>query len=327
MRDAMSVLIRPVVSEKSYGLMDKSVYVFIVDPRATKIEVRHAVEQAFGVRVHQRQHAQPQGEGDAQPAHQRQAASAPTPSAPSSRCIPTTPSTSSIADQGIAMPLRSRKPTSPGRRFQTVSDFSEITRDRPEKSLLAPNPQSGGRNNHGRKTSRHRGGGHKQQYRVVDFRRNKDGDPGQGGGHRVRPQPQRAHRPAALRRRREALHPGAGRGEGGRQAPERPGRRHPPGQRPAPALHPGGLDHPQRRAAARRWRQDGPRRRHERPAGGQGRRLRHPAAALDRDAPCLHRLPGHPRAWSATPRPSWSRWARPGATAGRASARRRVAWP
>ena len=51
MRDAMSVLIRPVVSEKSYALMDRSVYVFIVDPRATKIEVRHAVEQAFGVRV------------------------------------------------------------------------------------------------------------------------------------------------------------------------------------------------------------------------------------------------------------------------------------
>ena len=75
------------------------------------------------------------------------------------------------------MPLRSRKPTSPGRRFQTVSDFSEITRAHPEKSLLAPNPGSGGRNNHGRKTARHRGGGHKQQYRIVDFRRNKDGVP------------------------------------------------------------------------------------------------------------------------------------------------------
>ena len=75
------------------------------------------------------------------------------------------------------MALRSRKPTSPGRRFQTVSDFSEITRDRPEKSLLAPKPQTGGRNNHGRKTARHRGGGHKQQYRIVDFRRNKDGIP------------------------------------------------------------------------------------------------------------------------------------------------------
>jgi large subunit ribosomal protein L23 len=51
MRDAMSVLIRPVVSEKTYRLMDRNVYVFVVDPRATKIDVRHAVEQAFGVRV------------------------------------------------------------------------------------------------------------------------------------------------------------------------------------------------------------------------------------------------------------------------------------
>ncbi len=75
------------------------------------------------------------------------------------------------------MPLRSRKPTSAGRRFQTVSDFSEVTKSRPERSLLAPRPSSGGRNNHGRKTSRHRGGGHKRQYRVVDFRRDKDGVP------------------------------------------------------------------------------------------------------------------------------------------------------
>src|SRR5216683_5613795 len=75
------------------------------------------------------------------------------------------------------MPLRKRKPTSPGRRFQTVSDFSEITKDTPEKSLLGPNPKSGGRNAYGRKTSRHRGGGHKRQYRMVDFKRTKDGVP------------------------------------------------------------------------------------------------------------------------------------------------------
>jgi large subunit ribosomal protein L2 len=75
------------------------------------------------------------------------------------------------------MPLRKRKPTSPGRRFQTVSDFADITRDKPEKSLLAPKHRTGGRNAHGRKTSRHRGGGHKRQYRVIDFRRNKDGVP------------------------------------------------------------------------------------------------------------------------------------------------------
>ncbi|MGQ0521968.1 MAG: 50S ribosomal protein L2 [Actinomycetota bacterium] len=75
------------------------------------------------------------------------------------------------------MPLRKRKPTSAGRRFQTVSDFSDITTDRPEKSLLGPKPKTGGRNSYGRKTARHRGGGHKQQYRIVDFRRNKDGIP------------------------------------------------------------------------------------------------------------------------------------------------------
>ncbi len=75
------------------------------------------------------------------------------------------------------MPLRKRKPTSAGRRFQTVSDFTEITRAEPEKSLLAPKRKTGGRNNYGRKTARHRGGGHKQRYRLVDFKREKDGVP------------------------------------------------------------------------------------------------------------------------------------------------------
>ncbi len=75
------------------------------------------------------------------------------------------------------MPLRKRMPTSAGRRFQTVSDFSEITKDTPERSLLAPKSSTGGRNNAGRKTARHRGGGHKQQYRIIDFKRNKDGVP------------------------------------------------------------------------------------------------------------------------------------------------------
>ena len=75
------------------------------------------------------------------------------------------------------MGIRVRKPSSPGRRFQTVSDFSEITTTSPEKSLLAKKHSTGGRNNKGRKTSRHRGGGHKQRYRVIDFKRNKDGVP------------------------------------------------------------------------------------------------------------------------------------------------------
>jgi large subunit ribosomal protein L2 len=75
------------------------------------------------------------------------------------------------------MALRKRKPTSPGRRFQTVPDFSEVTRDRPERSLISKKSSTGGRNVHGRKTARHRGGGHKQRYRIIDFRRTKDGVP------------------------------------------------------------------------------------------------------------------------------------------------------
>ena len=75
------------------------------------------------------------------------------------------------------MGIRKRKPTSPGRRFQTVADFSEITRSSPERSLRGKSNNTGGRNNYGRKTSRHRGGGHKRRYRVVDFKREKDGVP------------------------------------------------------------------------------------------------------------------------------------------------------
>ena len=75
------------------------------------------------------------------------------------------------------MGIRKRKPTSAGRRFQSNADFSELTTSTPEKSLLAPLTKSGGRNSYGRKTARHRGGGHKRQYRIIDFKRNKDGVP------------------------------------------------------------------------------------------------------------------------------------------------------
>jgi large subunit ribosomal protein L2 len=71
------------------------------------------------------------------------------------------------------MAIKKLKPVTPGQRFRTVSDFSELTADRPEKSLLEPLNKSGGRNNHGRITCRHRGGGHKRRYRLIDFKRDK----------------------------------------------------------------------------------------------------------------------------------------------------------
>jgi large subunit ribosomal protein L2 len=75
------------------------------------------------------------------------------------------------------MAIRKPKPTSPGRRFSTYPDFSEITRSEPEKSLVEGVRKSGGRNAHGRKTARHRGGGAKRLYRRIDFKRRKDGIP------------------------------------------------------------------------------------------------------------------------------------------------------
>ncbi|WP_062050716.1 50S ribosomal protein L2 [Bacillus sp. JCM 19034] len=76
------------------------------------------------------------------------------------------------------MAVKKYKPTSAGRRGMSVLDYAEITTDKPEKSLLAPLHKKGGRNNQGKLTVRHQGGGHKRQYRVIDFKRNKDGIPG-----------------------------------------------------------------------------------------------------------------------------------------------------
>src|SRR5437667_11787425 len=75
------------------------------------------------------------------------------------------------------MVLKSYKPTSPGRRLTTSPDFAEITKDYPERSLTMPLKSTGGRNVYGRMTTRHRGGGHKQRLRIIDWRRDKDGVP------------------------------------------------------------------------------------------------------------------------------------------------------
>lgn len=75
------------------------------------------------------------------------------------------------------MAIKKYNPTSPGRRFMSVSEFDEITTNKPEKSLLAPIKKTGGRNVHGRITVRHIGGGNKKKYRIIDFKRNKDGIP------------------------------------------------------------------------------------------------------------------------------------------------------
>ncbi len=94
------------------------------------------------------------------------------------------------------MAVRKFKPTSPGRRFMTVSDFQEITKSEPEKTLLAPLTKQAGRNVNGRITTRHRGGGHKRRYRIIDFKRRKDGVPARV--HSIEYDPNRSARIALL---------------------------------------------------------------------------------------------------------------------------------
>lgn len=94
------------------------------------------------------------------------------------------------------MAIKKIKPTSPGRRFQGYATFEEITRSKPEKSLLKPSKKSGGRNVYGRITARHRGGGHKRKYRVIDFKRDKIGIPAKVAG--IEYDPNRSARIALL---------------------------------------------------------------------------------------------------------------------------------
>jgi len=94
------------------------------------------------------------------------------------------------------MPIRKLKPRSPGVRAQTVSGFDEITKSTPEKSLLVSIARKGGRNNNGRITAKRRGGGHRKQYRVIDFKRRKDGIPAKVVG--VEYDPNRSARIALL---------------------------------------------------------------------------------------------------------------------------------
>ena len=103
------------------------------------------------------------------------------------------------------MGLRAHKPTSPGRRNSVASDFSEVTKSTPEKSLLAPLTKKGGRNNRGRITVRHRGGGHKRRYRIIDFARATSKAEATVLAIEYDPEPYCAHRVGPLRGRHEEI--------------------------------------------------------------------------------------------------------------------------
>ena len=193
------------------------------------------------------------------------------------------------------MATRSFKPTSPGRRFMVVSDFAEVTKSEPEKSLLAPRRRHGGRNVNGRITTRHQGGGHKRRYRIIDFRRQKDGVPAKVAA--IEYDPNRSARIALLHYAdgAKAYILAPNRLEVGATVQSGPDVDVQAGQLPAAARDPDRHHGARHRAAPRPGRQDGPLRRHERTARGQGGRSRAAAPALRRAAARAGHLPRHGR--------------------------------
>lgn len=214
------------------------------------------------------------------------------------------------------MGVRKYKPSSPGRRFQTVSDFAEITTTTPEKSLLEPLPKKAGRNNYGRITTRHQGGGHKRKYRKIDFKRRKDGIPAKVAS--IEYDPNRSARIALLNYADGAkayiLQPkGLKVGdtvESGPEADIKPGNALPLANIPVGTLVHAVEFQPGKGAAMARSAG------HEHSAHGQGGRLRHPAHA--RAPRCVVSCSTAAPPWvrSATPSTPTSASARPVASVG-----------
>jgi large subunit ribosomal protein L2 len=151
--------------------------------------------------------------------------------------------------------LRKFKPTSPGRRFMTVSKFEEITRSKPEKSLTGPVKKRGGRNNAGRITTRHKGGGHKRRFREIDFKRTKDGVPAKVAA--IEYDPNRSAN-IALLHYADGVHSRPGAPAGRRDRRVRPRGGHQAGQCATAREHPDRHARAQRRAQAGQGRPDGP---------------------------------------------------------------------
>ena len=191
-------------------------YVFRCHPSATKIQIRRAPRR--GVRRpedhrHRRQHHQ-RARQEASPLARSDAGARSEPRLEEgNRDSRRRPEDRRPFRGRIAMPTKKYKPTSPGRRFMSVSSFEGVTKSAPQRQLVEHLKKHSGRNASGRITVRHQGGGHKKTYRLIDFKRQKDGRPGHGEDDRVRPEPQCAHRADRLRRRRQALHPLAARAQ------------------------------------------------------------------------------------------------------------------
>ena len=269
--------------------MAEGKYTFRVNDRAHKTQISHAVEEIFGVKV-----------VAVRTSRVRSQAEAPRPAPGKTRAwkkaiVELAPGDQIELFEGERterlMAIRKTKPTSPGRRFATYQDRSEVTTSKPHKKLTKGKKSTGGRNANGRVTARHRGGGAKRKYRQIDFKRTKDGVPAKVAT--IEYDPNRTTYIALLHYADGAkayiLAPQGV--DGRRPSAVRPRLRHPPGQRARARRDPDRHHGPQRRAQARPGRPHGPRRRHRDPGRRQGRRHGHASPSLLGDAHGRGRVP------------------------------------
>ena len=291
---AHEVILRPVISEKSMDEAGHGKYTFAVHGDANKIMIKGAVEELFKVNVTGRQRPDHEGQGEA-PGHEARPDQRLHDPLAEGRRHPGQRPEDRILRGGLTMALRTYKPTSPGLRGMTRSTFEEITTREPHKPLLEAQTRGSGRNNQGRLTVRHRGGGEKQHYRRIDFKRDKVGVPARLAT--IEYDPNRSARIGLLHYRdgekRYMLLPHGL--KVGDVIVSGPGGRGPGRQRPADRQHPAGHHDPQHRADPGQGRPDRPLGRRRRPAAGQGGRLRPGPAAVGRGPPGEHQVHGHDR--------------------------------
>ena len=162
------------LGEKSYALLDTNVYTFVVHPDASKPEIHDAIESIFGVKVLKVNTLNRNGKRK----RNRRTGSFGTQTGQKRAFVTLHATDRDERFEGYgSLELSTPKPQSPGSRYQTWSKCAEITKDAPERSMVVAKNRAGCRNSYGRKTARHKGGGHKQRYRLIDFRRVKDGVP------------------------------------------------------------------------------------------------------------------------------------------------------
>ena len=280
---AADIILRPVISEKSIDESGRGKYTFAVHDKANKIQIKAAVEELYKkekVTVVAVNVLTSKAQGEA-PRHQARARRRPHLGVAQGDRHPGPRPEDRILRGGVGMPLRSYKATSPGRRWMTRPTFEEITTDKPHKPLLEPMKRGSGRNNQGRLTVRHRGGGEKTHYRIGSTSSaTSSGVPAKLAT--IEYDPNRSARIGLLHYRdgekRYMLLPNGL--KVGRHRRLRPGRGGARGQRPADRQDPARHHDPQHRADPRQGRPDRPVRRRVGPAPGQGGRASPRSACL-----------------------------------------------